>query len=447
MDINLEQSAHNLSFKKILLFWLPLAATWLMMSVEGPFLSAIIARMLSPKFNLAAYGVAFSFALIIEAPVILLMSASTALVKGHHSYKKLRNFTYFLNTIVTILMLVLVYPPLFYFISISLINLPYEVARLTHLAIIILIPWPGAIGYRRFYQGILIRNNMTRRVAYGTIVRISAMSVTAVYFYLFTKVDGVVVAASALSIAVTSEAIASKFMAGKIIKKLKSGENEQDDNTQLNYRDIFRFYYPLALTSLLTLGVQPMVTFFIGQSRMALESLAVLPVVVFFVFIFRSFGMSFQEVGIALLGKNMEGFRSLKSFVTITGLIVVLALGIIALTPLSGIWFHYVSGLSPELTELAHLPLIILILIPGTSFLLSFQTAVLVEAKNTKPISFATGIEFSMIIIVLLVSIKYFSAVGVIAAALAFIIGRLASNGYLMKPMMNAIRKNAGNVE
>ena len=63
------------------------------MSIEGPFLSAIIARMVDPKFNLAAYGVAFSFALIVEAPVIMLMSASTALVKDYHSFKKLRNFT------------------------------------------------------------------------------------------------------------------------------------------------------------------------------------------------------------------------------------------------------------------------------------------------------------------------------------------------------------------
>ena len=41
-------------------FWLPLQATWLMMSVEGPFLAAVIARLPEPKFNLAAYGVAFA---------------------------------------------------------------------------------------------------------------------------------------------------------------------------------------------------------------------------------------------------------------------------------------------------------------------------------------------------------------------------------------------------
>lgn len=443
----MELTHGSLTYKKIFLFWLPLAATWIMMSVEGPFLSALVARIPRPEYNLAAYGVAFSFALIIEAPVILLMSASTSLVRGRYSFYKLRNFTYTLNSIVTIFMLLLTLPSVFYFITVTLINLPDEVAGLTHIAIIILIPWPGAIGYRRFYQGILIRNNLTRRVAYGTIVRISSMTLTALILFLFTKVDGVVIASSALSVAVICEAVASKVMANKIVKRLKDGENEQEPGFQPDYKQIFNFYYPLALTSILTLGVQPMVTFFIGQSRLPVQSLAVLPVVVFFVFIFRSFGMSFQEVGIALLGKNMEGFQALRKFVTITGSIVVIALGIIALTPLSGIWFHYVSGLSPELTGLAHLPLIILILIPGTSFLLSFQTAVLVEAKNTKPISFATGIEFTMIIIVLLVSIKYFSAVGVVAAALAFIIGRLASNGYLMKPMLKEIRKNDGVLE
>lgn len=439
----MELTHGNLNFKKIFLFWIPLAATWIMMSVEGPFLAALVARMSNPEYNLAAYGVAFSFALIIEAPVILLMSASTSLVRGKYSFCKLRNFTYSLNFIVTVLMLVISIPSIFYFIAETLINLPVEVAKLTHTAIIILIPWPGAIGYRRFYQGILIRNNLTRRVAYGTIVRISSMSLTALALFIFVRVDGVVIAAAALSVAVTCEAVASKIMAYKVVAALKAGDYEGDENADLTYSQIFRFYYPLALTSILTLGVQPMVTFFIGQSRMPIESLAVLPVVVFFVFIFRSFGMSFQEAGIALLGKKMEGFAALRKFVIIAGLMAVAALAVIALTPLSALWFHNVSGLSDKLTSLAHLPLIILILIPGTSFLLSFQTAVLVEAKNTKPISIATGIEFTVIIVVLLVLIKFFSAVGVIAAAAAFILGRLSSNGYLMSPMIREI-KNSG---
>jgi hypothetical protein len=429
----------KLTFKRIFRFWVPLSATWLMMSVEGPFLSAIIARMLNPEFNLAAYGVAFSFAMIIEAPVILLMTASTALVKDLQAFRKLRNFTYALNTIATGLMFLLVVPSIFYFITIDLVKLPVEVAKLTHTALIILIPWPGAIGYRRFYQGILIRNNLTKRVAYGTVVRLSCMSLTALSLHFFTNVEGVVVGAGALAAGVTGEAIASKVMALGVLKKIKSGEIRTAESSNLTYRGIFKFYYPLALTSMITLGVQPMVTFFMGQSRMSLESLAVLPVISSFVFIFRSVGLSFQEVGIALMGKNKEGYVPLRNFAFMLGLIVISVLGIIAFTPLSNVWFYDVSGLSIQLTDFAKLPLIIMVIMPGLSVLLSFQTAVLVESHHTKPITFSTLMEFSGIILTMFISIKYFDLVGVVAATLGFIIGRIGANLYLFPPYFKAL--------
>jgi len=77
---------YRLTFRKIFFFWSPLAATWLMMAVEGPFLAAIIARLVDPKFNLAAYGVAYAFALTIEAPIIMIMSTSTALVDNRNAF-------------------------------------------------------------------------------------------------------------------------------------------------------------------------------------------------------------------------------------------------------------------------------------------------------------------------------------------------------------------------
>ncbi|MGQ9644233.1 MAG: hypothetical protein ACUVT3_10285, partial [Ignavibacterium sp.] len=189
----------GLTQKDIFKFWLPLAATWFMMSLEGPYLAALIARLPEPKFNLAAYGVAFSLAMIVEAPVIMMMSASTALVKDYKSFLELRKFNYRLSFALTIAMIVFSVPPIFYFITENLIGLPHAVAYLTHINIMLLIPWPGAIGYRRFYQGILIRNNQTRFVAFGTIIRLFSMSVVALILYLFTKIPGAAVGTSALS--------------------------------------------------------------------------------------------------------------------------------------------------------------------------------------------------------------------------------------------------------
>ncbi|HED08106.1 MAG TPA: hypothetical protein ENI57_08330 [Ignavibacteria bacterium] len=422
----------ELTYKTIFKFWVPLAATWLMMSVEGPFLAAIIARMIEPKFNLAAYGVAFSFALMIEAPVIMIMSASTALVKNRQSFIKLRNFIYALNTVVTLFMLAFIIPGIFHFFAISIIELPQHVADLTYKAMIILLPWPGAIGYRRFYQGILIRNNLTRRVAYGTVIRLSSMSITAFGLYFFSNLDGVMVGASALSLGVSCEAVASRIMAWGIVKKLKNDTVLNLKDEILTYKGIYSFYYPLALTSIISLTVQPLVTFFIGQSPFPIESLAVLPVITSFVFIFRSLGLSFQEVGIALLGKYEGSYQALKNFAAFLGIITVVALGLIAFTPLSDFWFNTVSGLSLELTQFAKLPLIIMILMPGFSVLINFQRSVLVESRYTKPITWATITEVIGILLVLFISIKYFNAVGAVAATLAFMIGRFGAITYLM---------------
>jgi Na+-driven multidrug efflux pump len=431
-------SSAQLTYKKIFYFWLPLAATWIMMSVEGPFLAALIARSSEPKFNLAAYGVAYSLALIIEAPIIMIMSASIALVKNRQSFYKLRNFTYAANGLITLIMLVLVTPPVFYFITEDLIGLPVEVSALTYIATIILIPWPGAIGYRRFYQGILINNNLTRRVAYGTVIRLLSMSLCATVLYISDFVEGVIVGAASLSFAVIMEAIAVRFMVSRTVKKIKA--DDSSPGHILTYREINKFYYPLALTSLIGLGVQPLVTFFVGQSRMALESLAVLPVVTSFVFIFRALGLSYQEVIIALMGEKKEGFKPLLKYASALAIILVFVLSLFAFTPLADFWFITVSGLSESLAEVARLPLMIMFFFPALTVLISIQRGVLVAVKNTKPITAGTVTEFVTIVLTLIIFINYLDVVGAVAATIAFVAGRIASNIYLTPSTLHSIK-------
>ena len=217
-----------LTYKKIFFFWIPLAATWLMMAIEGPFLAAIIARLANPKFNLAAFGVAFSFAVFIESPVIMIMSASTALAKDKISYIKLRNFTFVLNGIITAVMIIFIIPPIFHFIIQGLIGLPENVAKLTHHAFLFILPWPAAIGYRRFYQGILIRNNLTRRVAYGTIIRLMAIVMTSLICYLFFDLNGALVGTLSLAVAVSAEAVAGRIMAHSSVRHLLLKERDPE---------------------------------------------------------------------------------------------------------------------------------------------------------------------------------------------------------------------------
>ena len=426
-----------LKTRRILVFWMPLAGTWLMMAVEGPFLAAVIARLPDAAPNLAAYGVAFAFAIIVESPVIMLMSASTALVNNRDSYLVFRRFTIALSALMTGVMLIIVMPPVFDTLA-SWLNLPVAVASLTHQALILMLPWPGAIGYRRLLQGLLIRHDMTRRVAYGTVVRLVTMCATAFFAAWWLSISGALVGALALSVAVVAEALAVRRMSRRAIRALM--DRRKTEGQRLTLSAVVKFYVPLALSSFMAMGVQPMVTFFMGQSRMALESLAVLPVLNGLTFLFRSLGLSFQDASIALLGDHMEQYRPLRNVACTLAIVTSVCLAVIAYSPLSFLWFYDVSGLSIGLTEFAIPPLQILVLLPALSVLLSFQRALLVNARTTKVITSATAIEVAGIAMVLWIAIHYFNAIGVMAAVTAIVLGRICANILLMPACWRATR-------
>jgi hypothetical protein len=427
----------RLTFSKIFRFWGPLALTWLMMAFEQPFLIAFIARLNDAKFNLAAFGIAGSFAMIIESPIIMLMSASTALVTGRNSYRKLKKFTDILNLLITGIQLIILIPPVFNYIVTGLMEVPEDVARIAHIALIIFLPWAASIGYRRFYQGILIRNNLTRRVTYGTLVRLSVIVIMGSLLYA-AGVKGAYVGAGAMSLAVICEALATRLMVSATLKTLL--QKEDSGKAYLNLRSITKFYYPLALTSVLSLGVHPFVTFFLGRSYMAVESLAVLPVVSSLVFIFRSVGLSFQEVNIALIGEEKQNYRILRNFAVSLGILVTVLISVLAFTPLADLWFVRVSGLSMELSDLSYLPLKIMILLPALTVLLNFQRSSLIINGTTGPISKATAVELAGIIAVLLLCVIFLNLIGVVAASIAFVAGKSFSTIYLAPGYQAAVK-------
>lgn len=434
-----------MTYKKIFLFWVPLAATWLMMSVEGPLIAAVIARMGQAKLNLAAYGVAYAFALIIEAPIIMLLSASTALVKDRQSFRKLRNFTHILNAGITIVMLVLLIPQVLKFVLMGWMDLPREMVQLTHRALIFLLVWPAAIGYRRFYQGILIRYGFTRRVAYGTVARLVSMATTALLLYFWTTIHGAWVGAMALSAGVFFELVAVRLMSNDALRLIANGHDLLPGNEKLGYREILRFYYPLALTSILGLVVQPALTFFMGHGKFPLESLAVWPVVSSFVFIFRAVGLSYQEAAISLLGEREEYYDRIRRFATAMAAITSGLLALIAFTPLMDLWLLAVSGLNRSLADFAYLPVRILILMPAFTVWISFQRAVLVNRRYTAPVTVATFIEVLTIVLVMAMFIFRMPWAGVTIAAMAMIAGRSGSILYLQPRVLKEPKKVAEN--
>ena len=412
-------------------FWSPLAATWVMMALEGPLIAATIARLPEAKINLASHGVVFAIAILVEAPVIMLLTAATALVRDRDSYRKLRLFAHGLNALATLLVLLLLVPAVFEPLILGLLDLPGEVADIIYGALWIYLPWPAAIGYRRFIHGVMISTGQTRQVAVGTVFRLASMAGTAFALPAFTDLHGAWVGAASLTVGVCVEAVAARIMATGSIRQVLSTAPEGSGAAPISYRGILAFYYPLALTSLVALATHPLLTFFVGRARDPLESLAVLPVVHSLSFLFRAAGLSYQEAAIALTGNDFEHRRPVGRFALRMGLAATAAYALIVLTPLFGVWFETVSGLTPELSGYARIPALVLIPVPGLAFWLAHQSAIMVLLRRTKAITMATTLGLLGIVAIFPVLAWGLGWVGATAAVVAFLGGRLASNIYL----------------
>jgi Na+-driven multidrug efflux pump len=435
----LDNSPSQLSYLKIFRFWLPLALTWLMMSAEGPFLAAVIARMSAEETNLAAYGVAFAFALVAESPVIMLMSASTALCQDRLSYRRLRNFTLWLCLAVTLLLGLFLLPAIFFFVTEQILGLSSAIAELTHSALLFLLPWAPAIGLRRFYQGLLIAGHKTRRVALATLLRLTSMGGIALAGFHFSALNGAQVGALALSGGVIVEAFFTRFLASTAIAETLQRQ-PAPDGKQMNYRQIWDYYLPLALTPFIGLSVHPLVTFFLGKSRDALESLAVMPVIYGLTFVFRALGLSYQEVAIALIGEDQRNYRPARNFAIGLGIFTTCCLSLIAFTPLAELWFRDLSGLSQKLSDFATPALQAMAVFPALTVLICWQRALLIDARLTRPVSIATAIEAGGIFSLLTLAMLYLPISGAVAASIAYVIGRLLAVMVLRRPVKKRLQ-------
>lgn len=425
-------TSQQATLKSIYRLWWPLAITWLMMAVEGPFLAAVIARMGESAVNLAAYGVAYAFGLITEAPVIMLLSASTRLARVRCDYLRLRTFSIVLCAAVTLLLVFLLLPPVFNPLTSTLLGLSANVADHVRSAMWLLLPWPSAIGMRRFYQGVLIAHHQPGRVAIGTTTRLAGMFLAAWLLWSFGDISGASLGACALSVGVVAEALATRWLARQSIRKSLSETGE--DAAMSSYAALGRFYLPLAMTPLIGLSVHPVVTFFLGHGQKPLESLAIMPVLYALTFVFRALGLSFPEVAIATLKDGEQNRLVVRRFALYLGCALGGGLSLIAFTPLNVFWYTTVSGLSGELVSLAIPPLQIMALFPALTVAIGYQRALLINYGVTLPVTVATAIEASGIFSLLALFVLYSTLPGVTAAAGAYLLGRLLALLYLCWP-------------
>lgn len=426
-----------LTQRYIFRFWLPLAFMWLMMAVEQPLLAGVIARMADAKEQLAAFGVTFALALLTESPIIMLLAASTALAKGRQSYGQLLRFTTVLSLALTLLHLALGLTPAYGIIVGVVIDAPPQLIEPSRQAFLVMFPWSAAVAYRRLWQGVLIRFGKTDQVGLTTVIRLSATAFVALGGMAWGVLPGATLAGLSLSAGVIAGAITARVLVHPLVRRELRQPEAAADRISLAF--LLQFYIPLALTNMINFIGQPLLTLGLSRALLPLESLALWPVLMSLAFLFRSGGFAYQEVVIAL-AEYEKGGAALLRFALFFALLSSVALFLLAITPLNGLWHGRVAGLTPDLVALAHTPTLLISLSPAAAFLVSWQRGVLMHQRRTRIITLAVAIHLVVLIAGMWIGLLLFPLPGAVLAAAALMLALIVETLFLFTQTRSARR-------
>lgn len=415
--------------RDIFSFWLPLFASWLLMTTEGPVVSAFINRLPDEVIMLAAMGIVTSLSVTIESPIINLLATSTALTRDRPAYLLLRKFTFHWMIILTLITVLLAFTPLFELIVVDLMNVPQPVADWVRPGLRIMSFWSAAIAWRRFLQGIMIRYNQTRKVAWGTIVRLGASGGIVLLLSMLSQWPGVVVGSVALMAGVIAEASYATIAVQPILRRELAPGSPLYDGQPLTYRKLFWFHLPLAATSLLALLVQPLVAFSLARSSNPTLSLAAWPVVFQFTLVARSAAFALPEVIIALF-IGQDTFRPLRRFSTTLVIASTFFMVSIILTPLSSLYLLGIQDLTQPVAYIARVGLTYFIPYPALATLISWIRGLLINRGATRPVNGGMAINLFVTAIVLYIGLLY-NWPGINAAAIALCLAAAAEFVFL----------------
>jgi hypothetical protein len=356
----------------------------LLMSLEAPAMTALIARFEHPEISLAAWGgIVLPVVLLFEGPIIMILAASTALSRDWPSYGGLRRFMNVFSASLTAVHLIIAATPLYWVVTQGLLGAPPETVGPARIGLLLMLPWTWCIAYRRFIQGVLIRLGRSLWIGLGTVVRLIAEVVVLLIGYKTRALSGIAVASIALSLGVASEAV---FVALAGRKPLRMQLRPSPiAGPALSARQLLRFYLPLSLTTMLSMVCTPIGSAVMGRMPLALVSLAGWPVVIAVTFAVRGTGFAYNEVVVSLLDRH-GSVRRLWHFALILSAVTTVCLGLLLVPKIADLVFERVLNLPGSVSTLVRRSLWLTIPLPATAALQSWYQGVLLSVRATQPI-------------------------------------------------------------
>jgi progressive ankylosis protein len=406
--------------------FIPLSLSDVTMALGDPLTTTTLAHLADSRINLAAVGVAKTIAIFCESPIIMLLHASNALAPTQASRQALWKFTLIASGAMSLLLALTAIPAIFTIVGEGWLGVTPNLSPTVRSVIIITILWPLAIGWRRYFQGLLIHSGQSNAVAQAGIVRLLVViGILAIGF--ITKSNGAIVAAMSLVWGVIAEAIAVTYLAQKL-GATKSPEIISTPKLPQDLAGVWKFYAPLGGTMILVWGSRAALLGIVARANDGAIALAAWPAAWGLVLVIANSTRMVQQI--IIRNRQLMPDKLLITFAITVGIACSLVLLLVSGTPLSAKAIGWFIGSDQELISRLRPVLLICAITP---LLVSIQNALqgfLVSEGRTWAVNQATWMGAIMML-----GTAYFTVQasfnGSIAAATGMVIGGITEIGYL----------------
>jgi hypothetical protein len=287
------------------------------------------------------------------------------------------------------------------------------------------------IAWRRAHQGVLIRAERTASITVATGVRLVSLAAALFTGLLLWPSRGALVAGLAMVFSVIVEALLITLATRPVLRADFYESKAAEDGGRFAMRDLWRFYRPLAVTTILRQTTRPMLNAGIAAAEMARASLAAWPVAWGFSILIAGPAWSLQQLTTAL-ASDEASYRRVRDFSLVLSAGFSLVLGVVAFTPLYGWVMEGVYNLSPSLQSLALPAVKLMVAYPLLMGAQSVLRGALIRGGCTGIVREAMTVNVLVLGTTLAGGVLLTSVTGALLAAAAVQSGTLAELGWLL---------------
>lgn len=352
--------------RQIIQLWqqfIPLSLSDISMALGDPLTTTTLTHLPDARTNLAAVGVAKAIAIFCESPIIMLLHASNALAPTQASRQALWKFTLIASGGMSLLLALTTVPVIFTIVGEGWLGVAPSLSGTIRSTLEIVILWPLAIGWRRYFQGLLIHRGESNAVAIAGIIRLVVVGgILAVGFVL--SANGAVVAGMSLVWGVIAEAICVTFLARRL-GATKPPAILSLPELPTDLAGVWKFYAPLGGTMMLGWGARAALVGIVARANDGSIALAAWPAAWGLVLVIANSTRMVQQI--VIRNRKLLPDRVLIIFAISVGLVCSVILLSVSGTPLSQAaigWFvgndlELIARVRPVLLICAVMPLFV----------------------------------------------------------------------------------------